>query len=175
MRIIMRCAKSSSRAEPSARSRWSMDTSARDAPSARTGRWCYTPTPRNMGCSKSTSATETCRRYIPRSSSAVLDEYSASFGKALIDLRSDTVTLPTPAMREAIARAQLGDDVYGEDPTVNRLEQTAAALMGKDAGLLVSSGTMGNLIALLTHCARGTKAIVGDQSHTYCYEAGGPS
>ncbi len=78
-------------------------------------------------------------------------------------------------MREAIARAELGDDVYGEDPSVNRLEQTAAALMGKEAGLLVSSGTMGNLIAILTHCARGTKAIVGDQSHTYCYEAGGPS
>lgn len=78
-------------------------------------------------------------------------------------------------MREAIARAELGDDVYGEDPTVNRLEQTAAALMGKEAGLLVSSGTMGNLIALLTHCQRGTKAIVGDQSHTYCYEAGGAS
>src|ERR1700722_16916501 len=78
-------------------------------------------------------------------------------------------------MREAIARADLGDDVYGEDPTVNRLEQTAAALMGKEAGLLVSSGTMGNLIALLTHCARGTKAIVGTQSHTYCYEAGGAS
>ena len=78
-------------------------------------------------------------------------------------------------MREAIARAELGDDVYGEDPGVNRLEQTAAALMGKEAGLLVSSGTMGNLIAILTHCARGTKAIVGDQSHTYCYEAGGPS
>ena len=93
----------------------------------------------------------------------------------MIDLRSDTVTLPTPEMREAIARAELGDDVYGEDPTVNRLEQTAAALMGKEAGLLVSSGTMGNLIALLTHCGRGTKAIVGNQSHTYCYEAGGAS
>jgi len=78
-------------------------------------------------------------------------------------------------MREAIARADLGDDVYGEDPTVNRLERTAAARMGKEAGLLVSSGTMGNLIALLTHSARGTKAIVGNQSHTYCYEAGGAS
>src|SRR5579862_1660539 len=78
-------------------------------------------------------------------------------------------------MREAIARAELGDDVYGEDPTVNRLERTAAALLGKEAGLLVSSGTMGNLVAILAHCARGTKAIVGTQSHTYCYEAGGPS
>ena len=93
----------------------------------------------------------------------------------LIDLRSDTVTLPTPEMREAIARAELGDDVYGEDPTVNRLEATAAAMMGKEAGLLVPSGTMGNLIALLTHCGRGTKAIVGNQSHTYLYEAGGAS
>jgi threonine aldolase len=93
----------------------------------------------------------------------------------LIDLRSDTVTLPTPEMREAIARAELGDDVYGEDPTVNRLESMAASMMGKDAALLVPSGTMGNLAAMLTHCARGTKAIVGSQSHTNLYEAGGAS
>lgn len=78
-------------------------------------------------------------------------------------------------MREAIARAELGDDVYGEDPTVNRLQEMAASMMGKEAGLLVASGTMGNLIALLAHCPRGTKAIVGGQSHTYCYEAGGAS
>lgn len=93
----------------------------------------------------------------------------------MIDLRSDTVTLPTPEMREAIARAELGDDVYGEDPTVNRLEQMAAALMGKEAAVLVPSGTMGNLAAILTHCPRGSKAIVGDQSHTNLYEAGGAS
>jgi threonine aldolase len=93
----------------------------------------------------------------------------------LIDLRSDTVTLPTPEMREAIARAELGDDVYGEDPTVNRLEAMAASMMGKDAAMLVPSGTMGNLAAMLTHCARGTKAIVGSQSHTNLYEAGGAS
>ena len=93
----------------------------------------------------------------------------------MIDLRSDTVTLPTPEMREAIARAELGDDVYGEDPTVNRLEAMAASMMGKDAALLVPSGTMGNLAAMLTHCARGTKAIVGSQSHTNLYEAGGAS
>jgi threonine aldolase len=93
----------------------------------------------------------------------------------LIDLRSDTVTLPTPEMREAIARAELGDDVYGEDPSVNRLEAMAASIMGKDAALLVPSGTMGNLAAMLTHCARGTKAIVGSQSHTNLYEAGGAS
>jgi threonine aldolase len=93
----------------------------------------------------------------------------------LIDLRSDTVTLPTPEMREAIARADLGDDVYGEDPSVNRLEAMAASMMGKDAALLVPSGTMGNLAAMLTHCARGTKAMVGSQSHTNLYEAGGAS
>jgi len=93
----------------------------------------------------------------------------------LIDLRSDTVTLPTPEMREAIARAELGDDVYGEDPTVNRLEAMAASMMGKEAALLVPSGTMGNLAAMLTHCARGTKALVGSQSHTNLYEAGGAS
>ncbi len=93
----------------------------------------------------------------------------------MIDLRSDTVTLPTPEMREAIARAELGDDVYGEDPTVNRLEAMAAAAMGKEAALLVASGTMGNLIAMLVHCARGTKAVLGARAHTYLYEAGGPA
>lgn len=83
--------------------------------------------------------------------------------------------MPTPEMREAIARAELGDDVYGEDPTVNRLEAMAASMMGKEAALLMPSGTMGNLAAMLAHCARGTKAIVGSQSHTQLYEAGGAS
>ena len=91
----------------------------------------------------------------------------------MIDLRSDTVTLPTPAMREAMARAELGDDVYGEDPTVNRLERMAAEIVGMEAAMLVPSGTMGNLAAMLTHCARGTKALLGSQAHTYVYEAGG--
>jgi len=91
----------------------------------------------------------------------------------MIDLRSDTVTLPTPEMREAIARAELGDDVYGEDPTINRLQQMAADMVGKEAALFVPSGTMGNLAALLTHCPRGTKAIIGAESHTNLYEAGG--
>ena len=86
---------------------------------------------------------------------------------ALIDLRSDTVTLPTDEMRKAIARAKLGDDGYGEDPTVNRLEQMAAAIVGKEAAMLVPSGTMGNLAALLTRCARGTKVLLGSQAHTY--------
>jgi len=92
-----------------------------------------------------------------------------------IDLRSDTVTLPTPAMREAIYRAELGDDVFGEDPTTNRLEKLAAQRMGKEAALLVASGTMGNLVCLLTHCGRGEEVILGDQSHTFVYEAGGMS
>jgi threonine aldolase len=90
-----------------------------------------------------------------------------------IDLRSDTVTLPTDEMREAIARAALGDDVYGEDPTVNQLERMAASMLGKEAAMLVPSGTMGNLAAILTHCARGTKAFLGAQAHSYVYEAGG--
>jgi len=93
----------------------------------------------------------------------------------IIDLRSDTVTLPTPAMREAIYRAELGDDVFGEDPTTNRLEKLAAQRMGKEAALLVASGTMGNLVCLLTHCGRGDEVILGDQSHTFLYEAGGMS
>jgi threonine aldolase len=92
-----------------------------------------------------------------------------------IDLRSDTVTLPTPEMRRAIAEAPLGDDVYGEDPTINRLEALAAEKVGKQAAMLVVSGTMGNLCALLAHCGRGDEAIVGDESHIYNYEAGGAS
>ncbi len=92
-----------------------------------------------------------------------------------IDLRSDTVTLPTPAMRRAIAEAPLGDDVYGEDPTINRLEALAAERVGKEAAMLVVSGTMGNLCGILAHCGRGEEAIVGDQSHIYHYEGGGAS
>jgi len=92
-----------------------------------------------------------------------------------IDLRSDTVTQPTPAMREAMARAPVGDDVYGEDPTVNRLQEMAAERMGKEAGLFVVSGTMGNLIAILSHCQRGDEVIVGNKAHTFLFEAGGIS
>jgi len=91
----------------------------------------------------------------------------------MIDLRSDTVTLPTAAMREAMARAEVGDDVFGEDPTVNRLEEMAAERMGKEAAMFVPSGTMANLSALLTHCGRGDEAIMGDRAHTFLYEAGG--
>jgi threonine aldolase len=87
-----------------------------------------------------------------------------------IDLRSDTVTLPTPAMREAMAAAPLGDDVYGEDPTVNALEAEAAALLGHEAGLFVASGTMGNLTSVLTHCGRGDEMILGKQTHIFRYE-----
>ena len=90
-----------------------------------------------------------------------------------IDLRSDTVTQPTPAMREALANAKVGDDVYGEDPTVNRLEALAAERLGKEAALLVTSGTQGNLAALLAHCQRGDEVILGDKSHTFLYEQGG--
>ncbi len=90
-----------------------------------------------------------------------------------IDLRSDTVTQPTPAMMEAMAKAELGDDVYGEDPTVNALEAEAAERFGKEAGLFVSSGTQGNVVSLLAHCDRGDEAIIGDVAHTFKYEAGG--
>lgn len=90
-----------------------------------------------------------------------------------IDFRSDTVTWPTPSMRAAMAQAPVGDDVYGEDPTINELEALAAAKVGKEAGLFVASGTMGNLTAILTHATRGDEAIVGQDSHTYLWEAGG--
>lgn len=93
----------------------------------------------------------------------------------MIDLRSDTVTHPTPAMREAMARAEVGDDVYREDPTVNRLEAMAADLMGKEAGLFVPSGTMGNLIGVLGHCQRGDEVIMGHLGHTFLFEVGGVS
>jgi threonine aldolase len=92
-----------------------------------------------------------------------------------IDLRSDTVTLPTPRMREAMARAEVGDDVFGEDPTVNRLEAAAAAVAGKEAAVFVPSGTMGNLSSLLAHAQRGQEVILGDESHIFHYEAGGAS
>lgn len=90
-----------------------------------------------------------------------------------IDLRSDTVTKPTPEMREAMAEAEVGDDVYGDDPTVNQLQEKAADMLGKEAALFVPSGTMGNLLALLVHCSRGEEVIVGDKSHIYVNEAGG--
>lgn len=91
----------------------------------------------------------------------------------VIDLRSDTVTQPTPGMREAMLGAELGDDVYGEDPTVNRLEQYLAAELGLAAGLFVPTGTMSNLLGLMAHCQRGDEYIVGQQAHTYKYEGGG--
>ncbi len=92
-----------------------------------------------------------------------------------IDLRSDTVTKPTPEMCEAMAKAEVGDDVFGDDPTVNKLQEMAASMLGKEAALFVASGTMGNLLALLTHCQRGDEVIVGNQSHIYLNEAGGMS
>lgn len=90
-----------------------------------------------------------------------------------IDLRSDTVTQPTPEMRAAMAEAVVGDDVYGEDPTVNRLQDMAAQMMGKQAALFVPSGTMGNLASILAHCNRGDEVILGNQAHTFNLEAAG--
>ncbi len=90
-----------------------------------------------------------------------------------IDLRSDTVTSPTPGMRTAMAEADVGDDVYGEDPTVNRLEELAAHMIGTETAIFATSGTQSNLLALLSHCARGDEYIVGQLAHTYRYEGGG--
>lgn len=90
-----------------------------------------------------------------------------------IDLRSDTVTLPTPAMRAAMAAAEVGDDVYGEDPTVRALEQRVATELGFDCGLFLPSGTQANLVAVLAHCQRGDEMLVGMEAHTYKYETGG--
>ena len=90
-----------------------------------------------------------------------------------IDLRSDTVTKPSPAMRAAMAAAEVGDDVYGEDPTVNRLEAVCAERLGLEAGLFLASGTQSNLAALLAHCRRGDEYVAGQEAHAYRYEAGG--
>ena len=98
-----------------------------------------------------------------------------AFENGIIDLRSDTVTKPTLEMRQAMAGAEVGDDVYGEDPTVNRLQEQSAAILGKEEGLFVASGTMANLVAVLTHCGRGDEAIMGRQGHTFLHEVGGIS
>ncbi|MFW2382306.1 MAG: low-specificity L-threonine aldolase [Acidimicrobiales bacterium] len=91
----------------------------------------------------------------------------------MIDLRSDTMTRPTPSMREAMATAEVGDDVFGEDPTVNRLESQAAVLLGKEAGVFVPSGTQSNLVGIMAHCQRGDEYLVGQLAHTYKWEGGG--
>jgi threonine aldolase len=91
----------------------------------------------------------------------------------VIDLRSDTLTLPSPEMRKAMAEAELGDDVFAEDPTINRLQEMAAERLGKEAALFTSSGTQSNLIALLTHCGRGAEVIVGEEAHILFFEQGG--
>jgi len=90
-----------------------------------------------------------------------------------IDLRSDTVTRPTAGMRKAMELAEVGDDVYGEDPTINRLQALAARMLGKEAALFVPSGTMSNLLSLLAHCARGDEYIAGQDAHIYRWEGGG--
>ncbi len=91
----------------------------------------------------------------------------------MIDLRSDTVTRPSPAMREVMANAPVGDDVWGDDPTVQELESLAARMLGKEASLYLASGTQSNLVALMSHCQRGDEYLVGQQAHTYKYEGGG--
>lgn len=93
----------------------------------------------------------------------------------IIDMRSDTVTKPTEEMRQAMAMAEVGDDVYGEDPTINRLQEMAAEMLGKEAGLFVPSGTMGNLLSVLNVCGRGDEVIMGNLGHTFLFEAGGIS
>jgi threonine aldolase len=91
----------------------------------------------------------------------------------IVDMRSDTITQPTSSMRRAMFEAEVGDDVFGEDPTVNRLEEMVAERLGKEAALFVASGTMANLVSQLTHCGRGDEIILGDQSHMFFYEQGG--
>ncbi len=101
--------------------------------------------------------------------------YFSQIETSIIDFRSDTVTQPTQGMRNAMANAKVGDDVYGDDPTVNELQDKVANLLGKEAGLFVSSGTQSNLCAMLAHCHRGEEIITGDKYHIYVDEAGGAS
>jgi threonine aldolase len=96
-----------------------------------------------------------------------------AFQNGIIDFRSDTVTHPTDAMREAMSNAVVGDDVFEEDPTINNLQEKSAKMLGKDAGLFTPSGTMANLIAVLTHCGRGDEAVMGTNGHTFLHEVGG--
>lgn len=91
----------------------------------------------------------------------------------IVDMRSDTITQPTPTMRQAMSEAEVGDDVFGEDPTINRLEEMVSKRLEKEAALFVPSGTMANLVSQLTHCGRGNEIILGDQSHMFVYEQGG--
>lgn len=99
--------------------------------------------------------------------------FESSDTKGVIDLRSDTVTRPTPAMREAMMNAVVGDDQVGEDPTINKLERRSAEMLGKEAAVFMPSGIMGNLSSVLAHAGRGTEAIFGDESHLLWYEGGG--
>ena len=106
---------------------------------------------------------------------AGMTDVEASASNRIVDLRSDTVTRPGESMRRAMAEAEVGDDVYGEDATINALEEKVAALLGKEAGLFMASGTQSNLIALLSHCQRGEEYIAGEAYHVFAEEAGGAS
>lgn len=114
-------------------------------------------------------------RYLKKAGNKQNNGKQATGKTMAIDLRSDTLTLPTAAMREAMYRAEVGDDIYGEDPTVNRLQELAAEITGKEAALLVPSGTMGNTAAVMAHTGRGEAFIVGDRSHIYLNEQGSAS
>src|SRR3954463_11013800 len=123
------------------------------------------------GRERHTALHSVCRSSFPSSRPPVLP--SSRPPVSLVDLRSDTVTRPSPAMRRAMAEAEVGDDVFGDDPTVNRLQERAAQLFGFEAALLFPSGTQSNLAALMSHCQRGDEVIIGAEQHSYRYEAGG--
>ena len=105
--------------------------------------------------------------------SASLQDFTAAHHAGLADFRSDTVTRPDEGMMTAIQSADLGDDVYGDDPTTNALEEKTAELLGKEAGLFMPTGTQSNLVGVMAHCGRGDEYIIGKNYHIYCYEAGG--
>src|ERR1700704_5867558 len=108
-----------------------------------------------------------------RASAAIGNARVSTNPPDLVDLRSDTVTRPSPGMRAAMAAADVGDDVYGDDPTVNRLQASIAERFGFESALFFASGTQSNLAALMAHCGRGEEYLVGQEAHTYSYEGGG--
>lgn len=136
------------------------------------GSWPEPPGGRRRSTARRTVASD-CGRHTEREEGQQRDEGSTTAVVMAIDLRSDTVTHPTQAMREAMYRAEVGDDVYGEDPTVNALEALAAEMTGKEAAVLVATGTMGNLVCTTTHCRHGDEVILGRTCHIFQNEVGG--
>src|SRR5712692_6309207 len=155
--------------------RWSFPRRCSSSPRSTPGRARTTRRRPCCAASRTNTATRTSAGARPSvcAPRAARDEDPLSLLHGIVDFRSDTLTLPTPAMREAMARAEVGDDVWEEDPTVRRLEELAARRTGKEAALFVSSGTQGNLVSVLTQTRPGQEILLDADSHIFNYEVGG--